>query len=643
MTVDLPEAWRGLADVLDRWTPSYGLLGDGAADVADYLGRTLAKDDEETLTERILGDVLERVLGFGPNDYVPQLSRDGRKPDFTPADLVAHRFVLDAKSSRHALPSASSETQIREYMEQRSLDFGLLFNLREIVVYSRAEPVGTVHLRLRLVDLWETARGRRIYLDQTEQFNRFVEIFRFRELTSTDKLVRLMGAESWFDRLRQDEAAEIDLVFLTDRLRNVSAQLEADVELARPQLVELLDFDLGDAELRLHEELLAIAAELEPGVAAGDLPTRALDFASSGDLARRCWRQYVRRVSQLALTRVLLHRAWEDVGFVDDVLQNGGLKRAYERYEQNLRRVLDEAFRAGDERYGSLFGRDNRYDWYRPSDAALVDVLYALLPVPLGRLRADVLGGLYESSVDAAERDRLGQFYTPRSVVGLMLDRIGFAGPDGVFHLDGDDRLPRRVWDFSTGSGGFLVEAAHRIAEQATLAAASDTSAARDGLRAIANGLAGTEISPFPYYLTEINLLLQVSQLLAAMIERGGRPTFTLSVVHGDALATRVRSGKADEVPDLRSDVRYGIEDLTPAKRAAWNAIRDGGFDVVIGNPPYVAEANNKVLFDRLRAFRRGRRRTCRARATTRTSSWRSRSRSWPSAVGSRSSRQPGG
>lgn len=603
----LPEAWRHLADVLDSWTGSYANLGDDAQDLAEYLERDLPTDDEETLTERILADIIERVLGFGRNDYVPQLSRSGQKPDFTPSDLVAHRFVLDAKSSRHALPSAASERQIRGYMEQRRLDFGLLFNLREIVVYSRAEPSGTVHLRLRIVELWETARGRRIALDQTEQFNRFVEIFRFRDLTTRHKLGELMAAESWYERLRRDEPVEIDLQYLGERLRRISAQLEGDVALARPLLEERIAYG-PDVEDRLRDELVAIAGELEPGVDPTTLPIRALDFSSSGPLPERAWAQYVRRVSQLALTRILLHRAWEDVGFVEDVLQNGGLESAYDRFGQNLRAVLDEAFRAGDARYGALFGRDNRYDWYRPGDEALVDVLYALLPVPLGRLRADVLGGLYESSVDAADRDRLGQFYTPRSVVELMLDRVGFHGADGVFHLRGDGRRPVRLWDFSTGSGGFLVEAAHRITEIAADGAGADPAIARDGLVSVAGGLHGTEISPFPYYLTEINLLLQVSRLLALIIERGGRPEFTLSVVHTDALATRaaagpVRNAATDATPELESDQRFGLEELSPPKRRAWESIRDGGFDVVVGNPPYVAEANNKVLFDRLRAL----------------------------------------
>ena len=75
------------------------------------------------------------MLGFPRGAYLEQLGKSGRKPDFTPDDLIAHPFVLDAKSSDEDL--AKHEAQIRGYMDQRRLDFGILFNLREVRVYRR--------------------------------------------------------------------------------------------------------------------------------------------------------------------------------------------------------------------------------------------------------------------------------------------------------------------------------------------------------------------------------------------------------------------------------------------------------------------------------------------------------------------------
>ena len=52
----------------------------------------------------------------------------------------------------------------------------------------------------------------------------------------------------------------------------------------------------------------------------------------------------------------------------------------------------------------------------------------------------------------------------------------------------------------------------------------------------------------------------------------------------------------------LKPDERFGLSGtLDPEKQAAFTRIREGGFDLVVGNPPYVGEANNKPLFERLR------------------------------------------
>ncbi len=157
------------------------------------------------------------------------------------------------------------------------------------------------------------------------------------------------------------------------------------------------------------------------------------------------------------------------------------------------------------------------------------------------------------------------------------------------------------------------MEAARRVIDEGGL----DLGEARDlreGLRAIVRGFHGCEISPFPYYLTEVNLLLQVSRLLGRLREVGEEPsTFTLGVVHTDSLGARRGPGESfreleprqrADAALLASDERYGIVPLDAAKEPRFAQIRRNEvFDLIIGNPPYVFESGNKVLFDRLRAL----------------------------------------
>jgi len=593
--------------VLDEPRRRYREL-NGAANLGEYLAGKAAREDEELLTEPILENLLRRVLGFPLDAFFPQLGRGGLKPDFTPTDLIAHPFVLDAKSSTQRLDS--HEGQIRRYIEQRRLTYGVLFNLREVRVYRRGAKGHDPDLSFQLLPLWRTARGEALPEAELGRLLAFRDAFRHREMDLAARIERIRVARSWSEREAQGEALEVDLDFLVDRLRQLSRQLAEDAAAQWEVLSGRLALSPG-LERNLLRELEVLALDIAPGTDIDNLPKTIAEYRASQELPGRVWRQYLLRVSQLALTRILLYRSWEDVGFVQESLYDGGFGQVYDRVGQSVQTVLREAFAHGRERYRWLYGEDNNYDWYRPGDEALIDVLYALVPVPLGKLDADVLGGLYESYVDEIDRDRLGQFYTPRAVVRFMLDRADFKGAEGVFQIEGDARNPRRVLDFATGSGGFLVEATRRIIEEIP---EKDERAVGEGLAAVARGITGAEISPFPYYLTEVNLLLQVSRLLGRMRVAGREPEVpVLGVVHADTLDARRGAGESLEglAPgdrhdraELDEDERFGIVPLDSEKREAFRRMReDDAFDLVIGNPPYVFESNNKILFDRLRSL----------------------------------------
>jgi hypothetical protein len=600
---------EALAACLDEYSDRYGSLA-GAADFGAYLDAEIDRADEEVLTEPILEAILRNVLGFPVGAFFPQLGKGGLKPDFTPDDLIAHPFVLDAKSSGEVL--STHEPQIRRYMAQRSLDYGILFNLREIKVYRRGATGPDAGLSFALRPVWQATRGEALAVTpDVGAFDAFCSQFAYRSLSLDDKITHVREQPTWSTAIARGDPLEVDVEALVNTLRRLSKTLAADVAHQPEQLDGFLAFNPGRAEKILREcELLAL--DLDPGADAEQLPKSIDGWRTRPGLPGRVWRQYCLRVAYLALTRVLLYRSWEDVGFVDEYLYDGGFDQAYERLSRSIRDVLKEAFAHGSQRYRWLYGVDSNYDWYTPREPALADVLYFLAPLPLGKLDADVLGGLYVSYVDEIDRDRLGQFFTPREVVRFMLDRAGFRGPRGVFRVEGDERKPVRIFDFATGSGGFLVEAARRIVDEGGIEQ-TDTRAVREALAAIVNGFFGGEISPFPYYLTEVNLLLQVSRLVGALsLAHESTPPFVLGVVHADSLTTKSgeRSLEGLGAPlradrsGLIEDERFGLVPLDPEKRARYETIAaEGGFDLVIGNPPYVAEANNRPLFERLRAI----------------------------------------
>lgn len=608
MTSSIDARLSALASVLDGQRGRYEQLRH-VSDFGAYLNAKGAHADEETLTEPILAQILEKVLGFPGDEYVPQLGRSGLKPDFTPRDLIAHSFVLDAKSTDETLKAHIP--QIRAYVEQRSLDYGVLFNLREVKVYRRASRGFDDEFSFLMVPLWHLARGEAIAGPEYAAFLRFCEAFGFRSMDLAAKIRFVRTRDPWPARLASEPHLRVDVEFLVDQLRRLSRTLAHDAGSESDRLKAAIQLDPGRAD-RLQAELELLALDLEPGVDLQTLPRQPLDWQAADVLAQRVWRQYLLRVAYLALTRILLYRSWEDVDFVRSYLFDGGFDTAYDALDANVRDVLQEAFAHGAERYRWLFGADSNYEWYRPRENALVEVLYLLAPVPLGKLDADVLGGLYVSYVDEIDRDRLGQFFTPRPVVRFMLDRAGYRGPD-AFRIEGDERKPRRLLDFATGSGGFLVEAARRVIDEGGVDD-RDPDELLSALAAIATGFTGGEISPFPYYLTEINLLLQVSRLLGKLrlAHAPAPPEFVLGALHVDTLSAK--SAPALSLEKLEAGLRadhaelttrgFGLVPLDGPKRDAFRRLReDGGFDLVVGNPPYVAEPNNKPLFERLRSI----------------------------------------
>lgn len=590
-----------LVRVLDAYEGRYRELR-GAADFGEYVTAAGRVADEETLTEPLLASILEDVLGFGKGDYFPQLGKSGLKPDFTPRDLVTHRFVLDAKGSSESL--GSHVAQIRRYVAQRGLRHGVLFNAKHMRVYPAGANSYDRTMSFELLPLWRAAKGEQLPVGPDfDGFAAFVRFFSHRTLSTQDKIEQIRKEESWSQRLAE---AVVDVEFLVDQLRALADELARDAAGRISELDSHVELSPERLE-RLNDELRQIALDIEPGVDVEALPSTIADWSDGSGTVERVWRQYLLRVAYLSVTRILLYRSWEDVGFVDEMLYDGGFDTAYERLSESVRDVLRRAFLLGSEKYRTLFAGENNYEWYRPSEDVLVDVLYRLGAIPLGRLDQDALGELYVSYVDEIDRDRLGQFFTPRDVVRFMLDRAGFAGED-VFRVEGDERRPLKVFDFATGSGGFLVEAARRIIEDAGIAE-DDPRGLREALRAISSGFYGGEISSFPYYLTEINLLLQVSRLLGRMRVVGEEPPqFVLGVLRIDSLETR--SGQDLEAEQRAASATvpshdiYDVVPLEPEKHGKLRELhRDAEFDLVVGNPPYVAEANNRPLFQHFRSL----------------------------------------
>jgi len=585
-----------------------GYSGGRASYYLDYVQGD--HKDELTLVDPVFFPQLAReILGFILGiSLIPKEKAEtsGERPDFLPKDLHLHPFIFETKGT-DSRDLAIHFPQVRSYIQKTGARYGIVLNLREATVISEnAQPVAELSFSFEKLyrDFKQNPRTVGIQ-PNAKQFSDFVKTFSCQELDFIQKVEQIAQSKPWTGRetLSLDELAQ--------KIREVVFILHNDVRSQRDQLTHLLGYD-NERKARIASEIDAIAESLDPRKPKREISASSLGEilgAKSGSLDEKAADAYFYRVAYFTMTRLLLVRLWEDIGFIDESLYDGGFEKWYEEFNKQIERVLRYAFHLAGERYSWLFNRENNYTWYYPGDRALVDVLYEFSHFNLGKLNADVLGTIYEEYVDRVDRKNKGQYYTPRAVVSFIWDRVSFTDDNAFFYFEDGQRKPRLIFDPATGSGGFLVEAARRLREEATYNC-QNLNDLLDIENAIIEGLYGSEISAFSYYITEINLLIQLTPIIKNILEHKHlyrHPEFALSVIHQDSLKLHPRIEKTfEEFPDeLRKadevyerDKRHDIVGLEGRKREVYEFIKDcRDFDYVCANPPYIGEKGHKELF----------------------------------------------
>lgn len=165
---------------------------------------------------------------------------------------------------------------------------------------------------------------------------------------------------------------------------------------------------------------------------------------------------------------------------------------------------------------------------------------------------SDVIGRIYEGVIPADRRKEMGEYYTPPAICDLITRLTVTEGGDEIL-------------DPACGSGGFLVSAYNRI--QSLLPEE------KGGHEQILNQIHGIDINRFPAHLSAINLSIQ-----------------DLSS-HTETVNVEIRDF-FDVTPDT---MRFGRVEAG-ASGSEW--VNDstettiGGFDAVVGNPPYIRYQN---------------------------------------------------
>ncbi len=302
--------------------------------------------------------------------------------------------------------------------------------------------------------------------------------------------------------------------------------------------------------------------------------------------------EYFAQTAYLVVVRMLMVRVLEDKGLTPRVFTNGGAALWFHKVEphyfslargRSTARLLEIAYENAQATYAHFFDDHRVFDWYVPDRITVIRVLHRLAGFDLSAMDRDIVGTIYGRFVNERHKHEQGMYYTPRSVVAFILDRVGWSGAATV---------GARLLDPACGSGAFLVEAARRAVEAHRAQARAEghaeipperVQAVLDSLR---DGLIGFDLNPFACALAEINLLVQVLDLVAHAHRHGESGRLERFRIYAtDALRV---------LPAARAIMEMGLDpseaDDLPDEEQAKSALGAfaAGFDAVVGNPPYV-------------------------------------------------------
>lgn len=301
---------------------------------------------------------------------------------------------------------------------------------------------------------------------------------------------------------------------------------------------------------------------------------------------------------QKLLNRLIFIRVLEDRGIEPHILKS--LVREWEsgHYEKSrppLYKLMVSKFRELDRDYNSnLFDYHPFEDWEETDNETkkVIDILYGkagYYEYDFKIIPADVLGAVYENYLgykleqskkknkigkDSKKRKEHGIYYTPEAIVNYIIQNALVPVLNNCHTID--DLMKIKVLDPACGSGSFLIKAVDAIYQRYYEFNYRGSSTYKK-LQIITSNIYGVDLDQQAVEIARLNLLIN------AVEEKVILPSLA-KIKNGNSLI----SGTDEELK------KYFGKNYRDKKPFNWQeefpeVFKQGGFDVVIGNPPYVS------------------------------------------------------
>jgi type I restriction-modification system DNA methylase subunit len=311
---------------------------------------------------------------------------------------------------------------------------------------------------------------------------------------------------------------------------------------------------------------------------------------------------------QKILDRLIFIRTCEDRGIEDDSLLSKYREWEDKGRKGNFQATLKKLFEEYNSIYNSgLFAYHPVVEWETYSDSfeKIIKGLYGAsedLIYDFKQIDADVLGSVYEQYLGFVQgkkedkkdskRKKQGIYYTPTYIVDYIVKNTL-----GELIKEGKDVSDIKVLDPACGSGSFLIKAFEYLVgevknEDKTKEYESDKIKAiakqyqirneqkelpkSKKINILRNNIYGVDLDEQAIEIAKLNLLLKAT-------DQKEKLPYLTNLRNGNSLV----SGNEKELKE------YFGKDWKDKKPFNWNeefesANKQGGFDVVIGNPPYI-------------------------------------------------------
>ncbi len=486
--------------------------------------------NEEQVCQSLILPLFSKILGWdteNPSEFKAQYSKHGKRSDYVVFLNGISQFVIEAKAlDREIKQTYQDYEQAINYAKNKEKDFAILTNFKHFIVLRADTEALPLQCEVRAIDIEKAA-------EKEEDFD---IIWNFqKEVWSAEKGDALY-------RLKPGRKVE-----------PVSKRLVEDMRKWRSALL---------TNMRKH--------------------SRLNDFA---DFDKE--RPYIEQEIQRFIDRLIFICYCEDRELKEKELK-GALEEKEARYsgkEGFLLNQVKELFKDYRSQYDSdLFFENGYCDRFRFEDYVLIGIITDLrkpskkLPYNFADIEADVLGKAYENFIghiitgekrfgekeSRSKRKEEGVYYTPQYIVNYIVDNTlrAYIKEKGISSFE--DLLKIKVLDPACGSGTFLIRAFEVLEEEAWRILGRELGY-DEKVKLVTNCIFGVDKDERAVDITKLRLSL--------------------------ALAAR------QKLPELGKNIQCGdslIDDVSVAGEKAFKweerfkgIMQNGGFDVVVGNPPY--------------------------------------------------------